>query len=257
MAARIEAPQRGSTRSVYEAKWTLFTKWCLSNQVDFRAPPLKAIADFLLHLFQDSKLLPSTIDRYRSAIADKLGNSPINVSKDENVTRLLDSFHRDRPKGRRGIPSWNLSLVLHQLIKAPFEPLNEASLKHLTFKTVFLLALGSGKRRRSMLGYIRTSDTNQTGLRCPCTLHPAFYPRTSWLRKVQIVWLQCSYQPWLPLWISHSRATGPCVQSEPFAITWTGPQILGRTRSWSLSPSRKVLIRTSHLPPSPHGSSRL
>ena len=62
VAARIEAPQRVSTRSVYEAKWTIFTKWCLSNQVDFRAPPLKAIADFLLHLFQDRKLQPGTID---------------------------------------------------------------------------------------------------------------------------------------------------------------------------------------------------
>ena len=132
VAARIEAPQRGSTRSVYEAKWTIFTKWCLSNQVDVRAPPLKAIADFLLHLFEDRKLQPSTIDGYRSAIADKLGNSPINVSKDENLTCFLDSLHRDRSKGRRGLPSWNLSLVLHQLTKAPFEPLKEASIKHLT-----------------------------------------------------------------------------------------------------------------------------
>ena len=122
VAAQIGAPQRRSTRSVYEAKW------CLSNQVDFRAPPLKAIADFLLYLFQDRKLQPGTIDGYRSAIADKLGNSTINVSKDENLTPLLDSFHRDRSKGRRGIPSWNLSLVLHQLTKAPFEPLIEASL---------------------------------------------------------------------------------------------------------------------------------
>ena len=104
VAARIEAPQRRSTRSVYEAKWTIFTKWCLSNQVDFRAPPLKAIADFLLHLFQEKKLQPGTIDGYRSAIADKLGNATINVSKDENLTRLVDSFHRNRPKGRRGIP---------------------------------------------------------------------------------------------------------------------------------------------------------
>ena len=111
VATRIEAPQRGSTRSVYEAKWTIFTKWCLSNQVDFRAPPLKAIADFLLHLFQDKKLQPGTIDGYRSAIADKLGNSTFNVSKDENLTRLLDSFHRDRPKGRRGIPSWKVQIV--------------------------------------------------------------------------------------------------------------------------------------------------
>ena len=31
VAARIEAPQRGSTRSVYEAKWTIFTKWCVTN----------------------------------------------------------------------------------------------------------------------------------------------------------------------------------------------------------------------------------
>ena len=54
---------------------------------------------------------------------------------------------RDRPKGRKGILSWNFSLVLHQLNKAPFEPIKEASLKHLTFKMVFLLALGSGKRR--------------------------------------------------------------------------------------------------------------
>ena len=137
VAARIEAPQRGSTRSVYEAKWTIFTKWCLSNQVDFRAPPLKAIADFLLHLFQDRKLQPSTIDEYRSAIADKLGNSTINVSKDENLTHLLDSFHRDRPKGRRGIPSWNLSLVLHQLTKTPFEPLKEASTETLDLQDCF------------------------------------------------------------------------------------------------------------------------
>ena len=126
MAAQIEAPQRVSTRSLYEAKWTIFTKWRHSNQVDFRAPSIKSIADFLLHLFQDRKLQPSTIDGYRSAIADKFGNSPYIVSKDENLTRLLDSFHRDRPQGLRGIPSWNLFLVLHQLTKVHFQPLKVA-----------------------------------------------------------------------------------------------------------------------------------
>ena len=111
VATRIEAPQRGSTRSVYEAKWAIFTKWCITNQVDYRAPPVKSVADFLMYLFEDRKLQPSTIDGYRSAIVDKLGNSALNISKDENLSRLLDSFHRDRPKGRRGIPAWNLSLV--------------------------------------------------------------------------------------------------------------------------------------------------
>ena len=181
VAARIEAPQRRSTRSVYEAKWTIFTKWCLSNQVDFRAPTLKAIADFLLHLFQDKKLQPGTIDGYRSAIADKLGNSTINVSKDENLTRLLDSFHRDRPKGRRGIPSWNLSLVLHQLTKAPFEPLKEASLKYLTFKTVFLLALGSGKRRSEIHAWVHKNIRHQSDWS-----KVSLYPSPSFLAKNQL-----------------------------------------------------------------------
>ena len=70
VAARIEAPQRRSTRSVYKAKWTIFTKWCISHQVDFRAPTVNSVADFLMYLFQDRKLKPSTIDGYRSAIAD-------------------------------------------------------------------------------------------------------------------------------------------------------------------------------------------
>ena len=181
VAARIEAPQRRSTRSVYEAKWTIFTKWCLSHQVDFRAPPLKAIADFLLHLFQDKKLQPGTIDGYRSAIADKLGNSTINVSKDENLTRLLDSFHRDRPKGRKGIPSWNLSLVLHQLTKAPFEPLKDSSLKHLTFKTVFLLALGSGKRRSEIHAWLHKNIRHQSDWS-----KVSLYPSPSFLSKNQL-----------------------------------------------------------------------
>ena len=158
-----------------------FYQWCLSNQVDFRAPSLKAIADFLLHLFQEKKLQPSTIDGYRSAIADKLGNSTINVSKDENLTRLLDSFHRDRPKGRRGIPSWNLSLVLHQLTKAPFDSLKEASLKHLTFKTVFLLALGSGKRRSEIHAWLHKNIRHQSDWS-----KVSLYPSHSFLSKNQL-----------------------------------------------------------------------
>ena len=131
------------------------------HQVDFHSPSVEQIADFLLHLFQNRKLQPSTIDGYRSAIADKVGNFTVNISKNENLNRLLDSFHRDRPKGRRGVPSWNLSLVIHQLTKASFEPLQKASLKHLTFKTVFLLALGSGKRRSEIHAWVNRNIRHQ------------------------------------------------------------------------------------------------
>ena len=158
-----------------------FPKWCITNKVDFRAPPVKSVADFLMYLFQDRKLQPSTIDGYRSAIADKLGSSSINISKDENLTRLLDSFHRNRPKGRRGIPSWNLSLVLHQLTKAPFEPIKEASLKHLTFKTVFLLALWSGKRRSEIHAWQNKNIRHQSDWS-----KVSLYPSPSFLSKNQL-----------------------------------------------------------------------
>ena len=134
-----------------------------------------------MYLFEDRKLQPSTIDGYRSAIADKLGNSTLNISKDENLTRLLDSSHRDRPKGRRGIPSWNLSLVLHQLTKAPFEPIKEASLKYLTFKTVFLLALGSGKRTSEIHAWQHRNIRHQSDWS-----KVSLYPSPSFLSKNQL-----------------------------------------------------------------------
>ena len=83
--------------------------------MDHGSPCIKDIADFLLFLFEEKGLEPSTIDAYRSALADKLWSEPLQISKNEDLTRLLDSFHRDRPKGSRGVPAWNLSLVLHQL----------------------------------------------------------------------------------------------------------------------------------------------
>ena len=33
-------------------QWIIFTKWCLSNKVDLRAPPIKSVADFLVYLFR-------------------------------------------------------------------------------------------------------------------------------------------------------------------------------------------------------------
>ena len=117
----------------------------------------------------------------RTAIADIVGNDKLNISKDENLTRLLDSFHRDKPKGRRGVPTWNLSLVLHQLTKAPFEPMRKASLKCLTFKTVFLLGLGSGKRRSEIHAWLYKNIRHQENWS-----QVSLYPSPIFLSKNQL-----------------------------------------------------------------------
>ena len=124
-----------------------FAKWCSSNQVDLRAAPVKSITDFLSYLFWDRKLQPSTIDGYRSAIADKLAIPPLtSVRVNISFVSLIASTETD-PKGGGASPPETSPWFQHLLTKAPFEPIKEASWKHLTFKTVFLLALGSGKRK--------------------------------------------------------------------------------------------------------------
>ena len=83
-----------------------------------------------------------------------------------------------------GASPWNLFLVLHQLTKPPFEPLTEASLKHLTFKTIFLLALGSGKSRSEIHAWQSKNIRHQlTSPRCLFTPYPAFFAITSWPKE--------------------------------------------------------------------------
>ena len=47
------------------------------------------------------------------------------------------------PKSSRNLQKWNLCVVLNELTKAPFEPMKDTDLKHLTLRTAFLLALAS------------------------------------------------------------------------------------------------------------------
>ena len=148
VAERITAPQRLSTRSIYTSKWTVFQRWCTEKQVDFRSPSIGDICNFFWYLFNDLNRCPSTIEGYRTAIADTLWNTKQNISTNPEIARLIASFHRDKkPKSFKSIPNRNLSLVLQRLTQPPFEPQEEAALKFLTWKKVFLLALASGKRR--------------------------------------------------------------------------------------------------------------
>ena len=51
-----------------------------------------------------------------------------------------------RPRMTPVVPQWDLGIVLEALSKPPYEPLREASLKHLILKTVLLLAIPSAGR---------------------------------------------------------------------------------------------------------------
>ena len=130
------------------------TKWYRSNQVNFRAPPLKAIADFLLHLSQDKKLQPGTNDGYKSAIADNWAIVPLMTA------RMRISLRQTQ--GQEGHPLLEPFSGTTPADKAPSEPLKEASLKHLPFKTVSLLPLGSGKCRSEIHAWLHKNIRHQS-----------------------------------------------------------------------------------------------
>ena len=124
--------------------------------------PLEAsvaqVATFLTLLFSEGRQV-STIRNYRSAIgsvhrgfAD--GSS---LSNNELISQLLRGMFNRRPPEKRLTPSWSINDVLQTLARPPYEPLHNATLEHLTHKTVFLVAAASA-RRRSELQALTTRD---------------------------------------------------------------------------------------------------
>ena len=63
---------------------------------------------------------------------------------------MIASMELQRPRITPVLPQWDLGVVLEALSKPPYEPLREASFKHLTLKTVFLLAMASAGRRSEL-----------------------------------------------------------------------------------------------------------
>ena len=65
--------------------------WYLGNQVDFKTPPLKPIADFPLYPFQDRKLQPGTIDGYRPVFSDNWEIPPSMSTKMKIISRIVST----------------------------------------------------------------------------------------------------------------------------------------------------------------------
>ena len=98
---------------------------------------MKQVSDFFTYLYQDLNRRPPTIDGYRMAIVDTLGPAGLHISQSSDLNRLLSSFHGDRPKSSRNLPKGDLSVVLNELTRAPFDPMKDTDLKHLTLITAF------------------------------------------------------------------------------------------------------------------------
>ncbi|XP_060581308.1 uncharacterized protein LOC132737942 [Ruditapes philippinarum] len=137
---------RSGTRRDYQSKFKQFNSWCCERQIDPYIATLAECADFLTYLF-DKGLKYRTINGYRSMLSSILGpvdNTPI--GQHPFIIRLLRAVFNERPPLKKLVPEWDLLFILDSLKKAPFEPLKDASLRYLTWKVCFLLAITTFRR---------------------------------------------------------------------------------------------------------------
>ena len=142
----LSASWRSGTQKDYNCKFRRFCSWCREQQIDPYAASLKDCAHFLSYLF-DKGLKYKTITGYRSMLSSVL--APVDrvpVGQHPFIVRLLRGVFNKRPPVKKLIPEWDLPLVLGCLQDAPFEPMGDATLKHVTWKACFLIAITCFRR---------------------------------------------------------------------------------------------------------------
>ena len=176
-----------STKKQYKSQWVLFTSWATqlrATPCDPTTPSLKMLAEFLTWLFQERKLSIGSINNYRSAISffwKRLYDFDV-PPEDRILKELLRSFKRERPTSTKRSVSWDVKLVLEFFASARFADMDKVSDRELTLKTIFLIALASGKRRGELHALTREGVKEVHGEREGLLLHPS----SSFISKTHI-----------------------------------------------------------------------
>ena len=109
-----EVAERGTSEGILRKSllievghlWAIYAQnKCPQNKVDITPRTVPQVAEFLNYLFTVKNITPATITGYRTAIADALGSQGKLISKSLELSRLIVSFTRDRPKPNRSIPT--------------------------------------------------------------------------------------------------------------------------------------------------------
>ena len=147
----VAALRRPSTNRMYDDRWLRFARSAAGQGFDPLDLSAAQVASFLFTLFDTHGLYPQTVKGYRTCIGSVLNRTgKAQVVLHRTISDMITSMELLRPRAMPILPQWDLGIVLEALSKSPYEPLREASFKHLTLKTVFLLAMASAGRRSEL-----------------------------------------------------------------------------------------------------------
>ena len=124
----------------------MYRSWCHEQGHLISRSSLAKVADFLCWLRSARGFSVSSIRGYRSVLSAVFGFHPPSLSSDPVLRDLLRSFQLSSAERVLRPPAWDLARVLRYLNSPDFEPLSQASLRALSLKILFLLALATAKR---------------------------------------------------------------------------------------------------------------
>lgn len=169
----LQKSKKPVTYSLYYKVWRAFDRFCTE-----RGYPLEYDIKVLLEFLQrglDSGLKPATLKVQVSALSAFLNRS---LASNPWVIRFIKAAMRLLPTRRSIVPPWDLSLVLNALTREPFEPLQDISMRCLTLKAVFLVAVTTARRVGEISALVHNHPYTQIlDDRIILRTDPAFLPK--------------------------------------------------------------------------------
>lgn len=132
---------RDGTCRAYQSAWRSWLCWCNERSVDPLSPSLNKVLEYLTYLFESGKAY-RTIGVHRSMLSITLPLfEGVQIGKHRLVIQLLKGIYNVRTPTSKYNTFWNADRVLTSVKK--LGPNNSISLKILSQKTTFLLAIAS------------------------------------------------------------------------------------------------------------------
>ena len=156
VASQVGLARRASSRTNYQLKWPTYCSWCQAKGHSISHPSFSKVADFLLWLRHHRGLSVSSVMGYRSMLSAVCCLQLPELFSHPVLRDLLRSFCLEAPSRPLRPPAWDLAAVLTFLNSAVFELLRLASLRNLTKKVLFLLAMATAKRVRELQALSRS-----------------------------------------------------------------------------------------------------
>jgi len=156
------ASRGAATQKQYAGPWKAWVRWCSQRGACPISAPVAEVLAFLASLVSQGNLEYRTIALYKSAISQthdpvgstELGSLPV-------VSRFMKGVFKSKPPKPKYCCTWNVQTALSYL--ESLEPLEDLTLKQLSYKTVLLLALTSAARAHELSSLDLTFSLRKEG----------------------------------------------------------------------------------------------